>query len=51
MDKDNVISLKQPGQFEDHLTQLLRHGAQALIAQAVEAEFASFLAVQAAPST
>lgn len=43
MNKDNVISLKQPREFEDQLTQILRQGAQALIAQAVEAEFATFL--------
>lgn len=47
MNKDNVISLKQPGEFEDQLTQILRQGAQALIAQAVEAEFATFLEAQA----
>lgn len=47
MNKDNVICLKQPGEFEDQLTQILRQGAQALIAQAVEAEFATFLEAQA----
>lgn len=47
MNKDNVISLKQLGEFEDQLTQILRQGAQALIAQAVEAEFAAFLESQA----
>jgi len=47
MNKDNVISLKQPVEFEDQLTQILRQGAQALIVQAVEAEFATFLEAQA----
>lgn len=47
MNKDNVISIKQPGEFADQLTQILQQGAQALIAQAVEAEFATFLEAQA----
>ncbi len=47
MTKDNVICLKQPGEFEDQLTLLLRQGAQGLITQAVEAEFATFLTAQA----
>lgn len=46
MSKDNVICLKQPGEFEDHLTQILKRGAHSLIAQAVEAEFAAFLEAQ-----
>jgi putative transposase len=41
--KDNVIDLIQPGEFKDHLTEVLRQGAQSLVLQAVEAEFAAFL--------
>jgi transposase-like protein len=41
--EDNVIKLIQPGSFEDPLTEVLRSGAQALLAQAVEAEVAAFL--------
>lgn len=43
MKKDNVIELMQPGEFKDHLTEVLRQGTQALVLQAVEAEFAAFL--------
>jgi putative transposase len=43
MEKDNVIELTQPGEFKDHLTEILRQGAQALVLQAVEAEFSAFL--------
>jgi len=43
MGKDNVIAFKQPGEFNDELTDVLRQGAQRLVLQAVEAEFASFL--------
>lgn len=43
MKKDNIIELVQPGEFKDHLTEVLRQGAQALVLQAVEAEFAAFL--------
>ena len=43
MDKDNVINLVQPGEFKDHLTDVLRAGAQNLVLQAVEEEFANFL--------
>ncbi len=43
MKKDNVIELVQPGEFTDHLTKVLRQGAQALILQAVKAVFAAFL--------
>ncbi len=43
--KDTTITtLVQPGEFIDHLSDVLRSGAQALLAQAVEAEVASFLA-------
>jgi len=41
--KDNVIKLIQPGVFDDQLTEVLRNGARALLARAVEAEVADFL--------
>ena len=44
MSKDTVVRLVQPGAFEDQLTEVLRQGARALLAQAVEAEVADFLA-------
>ena len=44
MPNDNVVRLIQPGTIEDQLTEVLRHGARALLAQAVEAEVAGFLA-------
>ena len=44
MTDDTVIKLMQPGSFEDPLTEVLRNGARALLAQAVEAEVAAFLA-------
>jgi len=44
---DSVIKLVQPGSFEDPLTEVLRNGARALLAQAVEAEVAGFLAKHA----
>lgn len=43
MSKDNVVQLIQPGAFDDQLTDILRQGARALLAQAVEAEVAMFL--------
>ena len=43
MEKNNVIELIQPGEFKDHLTEILRQGAQNLVLEAVEAEFSSFL--------
>jgi putative transposase len=33
----NVFQLSQPGTFTDPLTEVLRNGARALLAQAVEA--------------
>jgi putative transposase len=39
----NVFPLHQPGAFADPLTDVLRNGARALLAQAVEAEVASLL--------
>jgi transposase-like protein len=44
---DNVVRLIQPGTFDDQLTEVLRNGARALLAQAVEAEVAVFLAKHA----
>jgi hypothetical protein len=41
--QDNVIKLAQPGTFRDPLTEILRNGARALLAHAVEAEVAGFL--------
>jgi putative transposase len=39
-----VVKLVQPGSFAHLLTEVLRNGAGALLAQAVEAEVADFLA-------
>ncbi len=36
MPNDNVIKLSLPGTFEDQLTEVLRSGAQTLLAKAVE---------------
>ena len=48
MDKDNVVSLRRPDdRAEDPLTEVLRHGARTLLAQAIEAEVATFLASHA----
>ena len=47
MSNDNVVKLIQPGTFDDQLTEILRQGARALLAQAVEAEVADFLAKHA----
>jgi transposase-like protein len=44
MSDDNVVQLIQPGSFSDPLTEVLRNGARSLLAKAVEAEVASFLA-------
>ena len=43
MSNDTVVKLIQPGTFSDQLTEILRNGAHALLAQAVEAEVAAFL--------
>jgi putative transposase len=45
--QDNVIKLAQPGTFSDPLTEILRNGARALLAHAVEAEVAGFLGTHA----
>jgi len=39
----NVFPLGEPGSFSDPLTEVLRNGARALLAQAVEAEVAALL--------
>ena len=38
MSDANVVKLLQPGSFADPLTEVLRNGARALLAQAIEAE-------------
>lgn len=43
MDKNTVVSLLQPGEFADRLTEILQSGARQLILQAVESEVSSFL--------
>jgi transposase-like protein len=43
----NVFQLSQPGTFADPLTEVLRNGARALLAQAVEAEIAALLSCHA----
>ena len=43
MTQDNIVKLSQPGTFSDPLTEVLRDGARALLAHAVEAEVAGFL--------
>ena len=40
---DNFTKLIQPGTFNDQLTEVLRKGAHALLAHAVEAEVSAFL--------
>ena len=44
MSEANVVTLLQPGSFADPLSEVLRNGARSLLAQAVEAEVAEFLA-------
>ena len=43
MTDTNVFQLTQPGTFADPLTEVLRNGARALLAHAVESEIAGFL--------
>jgi putative transposase len=43
----NVFQFSQPGTFADPLTEILRNGARALLAQAVEAEVAALLGCHA----
>ena len=47
MTETNVFQLSQPGTFTDPLTEILRNGARALLAQAVEAEVSSLLSCHA----
>src|SRR5215213_5638150 len=47
MTDTNVFQLSQPGTFTDPLTEVLRNGARALLAQAVEAEVAALLSCHA----
>ena len=47
MTDTNVFQLSQPGTFSDPLTEVLRNGARALLAQAVEAEVSSLLSCHA----
>ena len=47
MTETNVFQLSQPGTFADPLTDVLRNGARALLAQAVEAEVAALLSAHA----
>jgi putative transposase len=49
--QDNVVKLIQPGAFSDPLSEVLREGARALLAQAVEAEVAAFLGSHADKQT
>ena len=51
MSNDNVLPLIQPGVFQDQLSEVLRRGARDLLAQAVDAEVAEFLARHAALRT
>ncbi|EKV27380.1 Mobile element protein [Caenispirillum salinarum AK4] len=44
MTDDTVVALRQPGETDDPLTEILRAGARQLLAQAVEAEVAAMLA-------
>jgi transposase-like protein len=47
MPDDTVITLRQPGDFADPLTDILRNGARRLLAQAVEAEVSAFFTAHA----
>ena len=47
MTEHKVISYRQKDEIDDPLTEILRAGARRLIAQAVEAEFETFLALNA----
>ncbi len=51
MTETNVFQLSQPGSFIDPLTEVLREGARALLAQAVEAEVATLLSRYAGETT
>ena len=47
MEENKILTLRQPGEIADPLTEVLRNGARALLAQAVEAEVAEALAAHA----
>ena len=47
MEETKIITLRQPGEIADPLTEVLRNGARALLAQAVEAEVAEAIATHA----
>lgn len=47
MNENRVVSLRHEGEIDDPLTEILRTGARKLIVQAVEIEFAAFLAMNA----
>ena len=47
MKENTVVPLRQPDEIDDPLTEILRCGAKRLVQQAVEAEFAAFLAKHA----
>ena len=48
MSKDNVIELKKPEAFvDDPISDILRQKAQKLLAEALQAEVASFMALYA----
>ena len=47
MKDDKIVTLRQPGEFADPLTEVLRNGARQLLTQAVEAELAECLATHA----
>jgi putative transposase len=47
MEENKIITLRQPDEIADPLTEVLRNGARALLAQAVEAEVAEALAAHA----
>jgi len=43
MQDDKVIDLRQPGEIDDPLSEIVRQGARSLLMQAVEAEVSTFL--------
>jgi hypothetical protein len=48
MEQDNVVAFRRPDEPSgDPLTAVLRHGARALLAQAVEAEVAGYVRTRA----
>ena len=47
MKTDTVVTLRQPGEFADPLTEVLRSGARQLLARAIEAEVTEALAAHA----